>query len=134
MTTNSHGVLVLLCVLVGSPITMTAGNPNAGNVACRSGENWRARVEVVTDLLEFLRRILKVGKEFSVVGDEKQWCRDLAPAGPDFVVDERRQAVELDDTGGVGGRDGFRGLAEERGQQQGYGEDQSHQVLDRHRQ
>ncbi len=32
----SHGVLVLLVVLFGSPMTITDGGPKAGNVARRS--------------------------------------------------------------------------------------------------
>src|SRR5260370_10254557 len=39
----SQCVLVLLLVFAGSPMTITEGGPNAGNVASKPGGNWRGR-------------------------------------------------------------------------------------------
>src|SRR5882762_2426599 len=45
MSVMSQGVLVLLVVFFGSPMTMTDGGPKAGKVASKLVGNWRGRAE-----------------------------------------------------------------------------------------
>ena len=67
----SHGVLVWLEVLFGSPITIVGGKPNAGKVACKSVRKLaRPCVNIVADFGEILRRRGEVGQVFSVSRDE----------------------------------------------------------------
>jgi hypothetical protein len=77
MSVMSQGVLVLLVVFFGSPMTMTDGGPKAGKVARRDAS-----------------KILYPGSQVA-------WCRRPTPVGPDLILNLRGKAIEFADADSI---------------------------------